>query len=80
MKNRAANKLKQVPVGYLVIGIDPHKKKQTAVSMTQDFTTHNKFKFNNSKEGFEMALERIRMEMMRFNRCLWKRCSHDRRA
>ena len=27
MKNSAANKLKQVPVGYLVIGIDPHKKK-----------------------------------------------------
>ena len=65
MKNSAANKLKQVPVGYLVIGIDPHKKKHAAVIMTQDFTTHSKFKFNNSKEGFEMALERIRMEMVR---------------
>jgi len=45
MKNSAANKLKQVPVGYLVIGIDPHKKKHAAVIMTQDFTTHSKFKF-----------------------------------
>jgi len=65
MKNSAANKLKQVPVGYLVIGIDPHKKGHAAVIMTQDFTTHSKFKFNNSKEGFETALERIRMEMVR---------------
>jgi len=43
MKNSAANKIKQVPVGYLVIGIDPHKKKHAAVIMTQDFTTHSKF-------------------------------------
>jgi len=43
MKNSAANKLKQVPVGYLVIGIDPHKKKHAAVIMAQDFTTHSKF-------------------------------------
>ena len=27
MKNSAARKIKQVPTGYLVIGIDPHKKK-----------------------------------------------------
>lgn len=65
MKNSAANKLKQVPVGYLVIGIDVHKKKHAAVIMTQDFTTRNKFKFDNSREGFEMALERTRMEMVR---------------
>jgi len=30
MKNSAANKLKQVPVGYLVIGIDPHQKKHAS--------------------------------------------------
>ena len=48
-----------------MIGIDPHKKKHAAVIMTQDFTTHSKFKFNNSKESFEMTLERIRMEMVR---------------
>jgi len=65
MKNSTARKLKQVPKGYLVMGIDPHKKRHAAVAMTQDFTTHSKFKFNNSKEGFEVALERIRAEMVR---------------
>ena len=34
MKNSMANKLKQVPVGYLVIGIDVHKKKHAAAVMT----------------------------------------------
>ena len=33
--------------------------------MTQDFTTHRKSKFNNSKEGFEMVLERARGEMVK---------------
>jgi hypothetical protein len=65
MKNSAARKLKQVPVGYLIVGVDPHKKKHAAVIVTQDFTTHSKFKFNNSREGFDMALERARMEMVR---------------
>ena len=62
MKNSTARKLKQVPKGYLVMGIDPHKKRHAAVAMTQDFTTHSKFKFNNSKEGFEVALERVRAD------------------
>jgi len=65
MKNSAARKLKQVPKGYLVMGVDPHKKRHAAVAVTQDFTTHSKFKFNNSREGFEMALERARAEMVR---------------
>ena len=54
MKSTAARKLKQVPVGYLMIGVDPHKKKHAAVAMTQDFAIHSKF--NNSKEGFEIAI------------------------
>jgi hypothetical protein len=53
MKNSAAKKLKQVPAGYLVIGVDPHKKKHTAVTITQDFTTWARFKFGNSR--VEMA-------------------------
>jgi len=65
MKNSAARKLKQVPKGYLVMGVDPHKKRHAAVAVTQDFTTHSKFKFNNSREGFEIALERARAEMVR---------------
>jgi len=65
MKNNTARKLKQVPKEYLVIGVDPHKKSHAAVAVTQDFTTHSKFKFNNSRKGFEMALERARAEMVR---------------
>jgi len=65
MKSNAARKMKQVPEGYLIIGIDVHKKKHAAVVITQDFTTYGKFKFSNSKEGFEMALERARMGMVK---------------
>jgi len=65
MKNSTARKLRQVPKGYLVMGVDPHKKKHAAVAVTQDFITHSKFKFNNSREGFEMALEKARTEMVR---------------
>jgi len=65
MKSTAARKLRQVPERYLVIGIDAHKKRHAAAVVTQDFTTHSKFKFNNSREGFEMVLERARMEMVR---------------
>jgi len=63
MKSTAARKLRQVPQGYLVIGVDPHKKKHAAVTITQDFTTWAKFKFDNSMEGFEMMLQRSRVEM-----------------
>jgi transposase len=65
MKNSAAKKRKQVPAGYLVVGVDPHKKKHAAVFMTQDFTTRGKLKFDNSREGFEMVLERARTEMLK---------------
>ena len=65
MKNSAANKLKQVPEGYLIVGIDPHQKKHAAVAMTKDFTIRCKFKFNNSREGYDIALERIREEMIK---------------
>jgi len=65
MKSTAARKLGQVPGGYLVIGIDPHKKKHAAVAITQDFTTRDKFKFSNSREGLEMMLQRAKVEMMK---------------
>jgi len=68
MKNKAARKIKQIPEGYLMVGIDPHKKKHAAVAMTQDFMVKNKFKFTNSKHGYEEALERVRWEM-RSNGC-----------
>jgi len=65
MENTAARKRKQAPEGYLVIGVDPHKKKHAAVVITQDFTTRAKFKFDNTHEGLEMMLDRARVEMLK---------------
>jgi transposase len=65
MKNTAAKKRKQVPEGYLIIGVDPHKKRHAAVAITQDFTTRDKFKFDNTREGLETMLRRARMEMVK---------------
>jgi transposase len=65
MENTAARKRKQVPEGYLVIGVDPHKKRHAAVAITQDFTTQAKFKFDNTREGLEMMLDRARVEMLK---------------
>ena len=64
MQNTAASKRKQMPEGYLVIGVDPHKKRHAAVAITQDFTTQAKFKFDNTREGLEMMLDRARAEMV----------------
>ena len=69
MKNSAAKKRKQVPAGYLVVGVDPHKKKHAAVFVTQDFMTHSKLKFDNSRGGFEAVLERARTEMLKTECC-----------
>jgi len=65
MENTLAKKLKQVPEGYLIIGIDPHKKRHAATVITQDFASRDKFKFDNSREGFEFLLRRARMEMVK---------------
>jgi transposase len=65
MKSTAARKLRQIPEGYLVIGVDPHKKKHAAVVITQDFTPHARFKFSNSREGLEMMLQRAKAEMIK---------------
>ena len=64
MENTAARKRKQVPEGYLVVGVDPHKKRHAAVAITQDFTTQDKFKFDNTREGLETMLRRARTEMV----------------
>ena len=65
MENTAARKLKQVPEEYLIIGVDPHKKRHAAVAITQDFATQAKFKFDNTREGLETMLHRARMEMVK---------------
>lgn len=65
MENTLARKLKQVPKGYLVVGIDPHKKRHAAVAVTQDFATRAKFKFDNTKKGLEMMLDWAKTETVR---------------
>ncbi|MBM2825781.1 MAG: family transposase [Dehalococcoidales bacterium] len=65
MENSVARKLKQVPQGYLVMGIDPHKKRHAAVAITQDFTIKTKFKFDNTREGLEAMLSRGKSEMVK---------------
>ena len=67
MENTAARKLKQVPEGYLIIGVGPHKKRHAAVAITQDFTTRDKFKFDNTREGLETMLRRARTEMVKLD-------------
>jgi transposase len=65
MKNNAARKLKQVPEGFLIVGIDPHKKRHAAVAVTKELTVRTKFKFANSRTGFEQALGSARAEMVK---------------
>ena len=65
MKNTAARKLKQVLEGYLIVGVDPHKKKHAAVAITQDFTIRDRFKFDNTKEGLEFLLRQVKKEMVK---------------
>jgi len=65
MENTAARKRRQVPEGYLIVGVDPHKKRHAAVVITQDFTTQAKFKFDNTREGLEMMLDSARTEMVK---------------
>ena len=65
MKNSTVRKLRQIPAGYLLVGVDPYKKKHAAVAMTQDAMVRHKFKFPNSRRGYEEALERLRREMVK---------------
>jgi len=65
MQNTAARKRRRVPEGYLVVGVDPHKKKHAAVAITQDFTTQAKFKFGNTRQGLDMMLDRAKAEMVK---------------
>ena len=64
-KNSAARRLRQIPAGYLIVGIDLHKSKHAAVALTEDLMVRTRFKFGNSKVGFEQALENARVEMFK---------------
>jgi transposase len=65
MQNTAARKRKQVPEGYLIVGIDPHKKKHAAVAITQDLAMRDRFKLDNTREGLEFLVRRVRTEMVK---------------
>lgn len=60
MKNNTANKLKQIPEGYLIAGVDAHKKKHAIVLRTQDAVVHSRFQVSNSRWGFKELLDRTR--------------------
>ena len=60
MKNITASKLKQIPEGYLIVGVDTHKKKHAVVLRTQDAVVHSRFQVGNSRQGFNELLERTR--------------------
>lgn len=62
MNDTEARERKQVPEGYLILGVDPHKKKHAAVAITPYFTTKAKFKLDNTSEGLAMMLDRARVE------------------
>ncbi len=63
MKNNTARKISQVPHRYLIMGIDLHKKIHMAVAMTQDTIIHTKFKFANSRQGYEQVMMSARDQM-----------------
>jgi transposase len=65
LKNSAAKKLRQVPTGYLTVGIDPHKRRHAGVVIAEDLTVRTRFKFMNSKCGFDEALGKCRSEMVK---------------
>ena len=65
MKNNAARKLKQLPEGLLIVGIDPHKKRHAAVAVTREPTVGTKLKSANSRAGFEKANGSARAEMVK---------------
>lgn len=62
MKNSTAARIKQIPADYVMVGIDPHKKKHAAVVMTREAEVRAKFKFFNSKGGFQALVERMAVE------------------
>ena len=59
MKDSTARKLRQIPPGYLLVGIDPHKKRHAAAVMTAQAAVITKFKVDNSLEGFVSLCQQV---------------------
>jgi transposase len=62
VKNSTARRLRQIPEGYLIVGVDPHKKSHVAVMMSQDAVVRKKLRFGNSRGSFEGMLGQVKVE------------------
>ena len=63
MKNNTASKLAQVPAGYLIAGVDPHKRRHAVVIINQGAVVQRKFMVSNSRSGFQEMLRKIDVEI-----------------
>ena len=59
MKGSITRKLRQIPPGYLLVGIDPHKKRHAVAIITPQAMVLSKFKVNNSLDGFTHLCQRV---------------------
>lgn len=59
MKGNTARKVRQIPEGYLRVGVDPHKRQHAVVVMTVRMQVMSKFKIGNSLEGFTQLCQRV---------------------
>lgn len=58
MQTTIARKQAQIPAGYLIVGVDPHKKVHVVVAMNQASQILAKFKIANSARGFAELLDK----------------------
>ena len=63
MKNTAAMKLKQVPERYLIIGVDPHKKKHAAVVISdtglQNLTHEHRTVIVELRDNYDRIMSKV---------------------
>lgn len=65
MKDSTTHKLAQIPPGYLMVGIDPHKRQHAAAVMTHQAQVTTKFKVANTMAGFKELRQRVDLEVQR---------------
>lgn len=59
MQSSTARKLRQIPQGALMVGVDPHKHKHAVVVKTQQAEVVAKFKVSVSWQGYTSLLRRV---------------------
>ena len=65
MKNSTMRRLRQIPSGCLLVGIDPHKKRHAVTIMTPQAMIVSKFKVANTLDGFKELVRRVGLEVKR---------------